>query len=102
MPECFWNYSIVEIEDLIESYQRKNRMEQKLAIDKMFTLADAIISRFLPILDQNIKPTLPWDVYPKLFSEEKKEYEQAMEEEEFEKFKAGRRRFAAEHNQKMS
>lgn len=66
-----------------------------------FLMADAIASRILPVVDENIKPLREWDVYPDLFKEEKERFDAAMEDAEFEKFKERRRRFAAEHNSMM-
>lgn len=86
----------------MESYRRRKRDEQKLVIDKLFTLADAMLSRFLPLLDEKAKELHPWDMYPELFAEEKQKYDQDQEEDEFERFKVRRRRFAQEHNQKMA
>lgn len=41
-----------------------------------------------------------WDYFPEFFKNEKVAYEENQEQNELENFKAGRRRFAAEHNKR--
>lgn len=101
-PEQFEQYSLAEIEDLINSHVRQEKKERKLAVDQIFVLADAILSRFVSMIDEDSKPLLPWDMYPELFSEERQIYMDQRAEDEFEKFKEKRRRFAAEYNRKYS
>ena len=49
--------------------------------------------------DDYVKPQL-WDYYPDLFKHEKEIYENKLEEERFEEFKEGRRRYAEQLRKK--
>lgn len=80
------------------SHKRKVEAEVKRNTDRQVLLSEAIASRILPILDNNIKPLMQWDFYPELFREEKEHYEKMQAQSNFESFKERRRKFAAQHN----
>lgn len=66
-----------------------------------FLLSDVVSSRLFPTKEFKDKPVREWDLFPDLFTEEKTAFAKSQEEDDFEKFKARRRRFATEHNKKM-
>lgn len=101
----FWNSSVLEITDLMESFERTERRKQKQnAIDNYY-LADQIIAGFNLIMNGNENgennPHMLWDYYPGLFEEEKKLSKQLQEQDELERAKAGRRRLANAMNKKL-
>ncbi|MDD2960445.1 MAG: hypothetical protein PHE06_12875 [Lachnospiraceae bacterium] len=81
----------------MEAYDKMLLRDQKQKIWQDYNLADAIVSRIFREKETDI--IYPWDTYPKLFQDEKELFDQQKEFDELEKFKAKRRRFAAEHNQ---
>ena len=102
----FWELSIVEVSDLIESFERKEKRKQKQKVIDNQVLADQII-RGVNLIVNGSEKTNPddlikqlWDYYPDLFADEKRIYEQESEITAFEKFKAGRRRFAKNYNKR--
>lgn len=102
----FWNLSVLEISDMIESFERKEKRKQKQKVIDNQVLADQII-RGVNIIVNGSDKTNPddmikqlWNYYPDLFAEEKRIYEQESEITEFEKFKASRRRFANQYNRR--
>lgn len=102
---AFWESSIPEIEDLIDSFYRMERQREKLRIGQLFILAEAVATRvafsFSPKEDRDSSLVLqPWDIYPELFAVEKKQAGEAEEDQEFLAFKAARKRYAAEFNKR--
>ena len=98
---------MAEIEDLILSYKRKQTTIEKLKIEQLFTLADAIGTRvaflFTGKEDQDSSKIMqPWDVYPELFAEDKELAEEYQKEIEFEKYKEARKRHALEFNKRRT
>lgn len=94
----FWELSIDEINDFIESYKRKYELDVKQTLIFNKIQAEQIMHELLPVLAEKLpddykKPQL-WDYFPDLFAKEKEMYEKEQEEEKFEEFKEGRRRFA--------
>lgn len=53
------------------------------------------------VFAEKTKPLYPWDMYPNLFQEEKREIDKEKAREEYESFLEGRRRFAERHNSRM-
>ena len=101
----FWESSVLEIGDYIESYRRKERMKQKQIAIHNHNLADQLLRGISIIFSEekasesDIKQI--WDYYPDLFEDEKKEYYIQKEQDEFESFKARRLRFANSYNKKF-
>lgn len=102
----FYESTIPEIVDMIDSYERIEKRKQKQrAIDNQI-LADQIIRGFNVIMNGNEKSDSEdsfkalWDYYPDLFDEEKEKYYQDKEEREFDNFKASRKMFANQYNKK--
>lgn len=84
--DTFWSSSILEILDFIESFKRKQRFRKKEETLDLFLLAK-LIAEFSPFTEVK-DPTRPWDLYPELFAQEKKLYEEARELAELEEYKA--------------
>lgn len=88
----FWNSSLPEIIDWIESDNRR-RKEQ---INYQFVLADVIANRCMR--DEKTPVIHPWDLYPGLFAEEQKHFEEYQKVQEFEEYKEKRRKAMLAHN----
>ena len=92
--------SIGEIVDKIESYERVQlrKIKQKAIINDV--LSEQIANKVSKIFDKDndVQILRVWDLFPKLFEEEKKKYEEEKEMNEFEKFKRDRRAFAMRYN----
>lgn len=102
----FYESTIPEIVDMIDSYERiEMRKQKQRAIDNQI-LADQIIRGFNVIMNGNGKSDSEdsfkalWDYYPDLFAEEKEKYYQDKEAREFDNFKASRKIFANHYNKK--
>lgn len=103
--ETFWNLTIPEIEDVMESHYREMKQKEKVKIERLFVLAEAIGTRVAFIFSDNkddAKNSVlqPWDIYPQLFSEEKELRDDFEEDREFQEYKDARRRHAAEFNKR--
>ena len=85
----FWDSSMVDIQDTIESYTRKKKDE----IMKNFTLAEVIANRIAMLLpsETEVSQFMPWDYYPRLYESEKVQYEEHKRQKELEEFKNRRR-----------
>lgn len=86
-PSAFWGNSIAENLDIIASYQRNMRRKRKDEIFDIFLLA-RITAEQHPMTEKTDKMTMPWDVYPALFAEEKAAFEKEKEAAELENYKA--------------
>ena len=100
----FWNMTYGEICDQIESYNRLYQQQLKQRIFEVQLQSVFIKQEILPLLVEKLPDDYHkiqvWDIYPDLFKEEKKSFEQEQEADEFEHFKEKRRRFAEQHNRK--
>lgn len=85
----FWDFSIAEINSLLASYHRRRTEQFKERVRMIFLQADAIGNTIFR--DEKSKKMQPWDVYPELFEEERKQYETYSQQEELESFKERRR-----------
>lgn len=79
--------------------------KEKLKIEQLFVLADAIATRVAFLFsnkdDRDDSMVMqPWDVYPELFFEDEKLAEERHDEYEFEKYKEARKRHALEFNRR--
>ena len=104
LPELFWDLSLAEIVDMIESYNRKLKQSEKRKIEQLFLIADAVISRVALLFpkDQEMpEPLQPWDVYPELFAEEKEDAAASEEQRQLEAYKAQMRKRASAVNRIM-
>jgi hypothetical protein len=92
----FWNLSLAELYDTVNTYSKRREKEFKNSIRMQFLHAE-LVSRYLA-LGKNDPVPQPWDYYPSLFAEEKKNYDLAASKEEMEQFKDRRRQFANAFN----
>ena len=100
LPEEFWNYSICEILDLIESFRRRENGRIKELISMNFTLANQIGNNVAYILNPQkcTKPPRDYEVYPEVFKEEIKAIEEECKRQELELYKAKMTDFVLRHN----
>lgn len=97
-PQVFWNSSLYELLDYMESHTRRMIRKKREEVAMFFMLAD-IISQRHPMVDKEKNPvSYPWDYYPELFKEDKEWNEKQKSENEFEDYKSKRRRAMIEHN----
>lgn len=101
MPDEFWEYSLGEIRDLMDSYARIERRRVKERITSRFQLADLIGLHMQKLFDDKNEIVLPnsWDVYPELFAGEKEAYEKHQKAEALEQARASRKEYAARYNE---
>lgn len=105
-PSVFWDLSILEISDLIESHERVEIRKQKQSAVNNQILSDQIMRGINLIINGSEKTNADdqfkqlWDYYPDLFENEKKQYYTEKQESEFEVFKNRRKRFANQYNKK--
>lgn len=63
-----------------------------------FLQARLIGERYAAVWSDKIKVSYQWDIFPNLFAEEKKEFEETQKQEQFEDYKEQRRAHAMRHN----
>lgn len=101
--ELFWNSSVNEIIDMLESHYRENERKRKQKIMDDFLLAEVIAHNVATLLfSESDKKVMqrPWDYYPSLFKKEKERYEEKERQIEFEEYKERRREYIAEFNRR--
>lgn len=86
--------------DLIDSFHRKEKVRIKESINFYFDLATQIGNHVACVLNpkNDINPPQPYQVYPELFTEERKVIEQRKREDELASYKAKFIDFANKHN----
>lgn len=99
-PWEFWDCSLAEVNDLIESHERQKIRQTKTKTVENCQLGYIISTNIGRMLNGEGKNMMPWDVLPELFAEEQKLFEQRREEEEFESYKQRKREYAAAVNKK--
>lgn len=103
-PVTFWDSTVREIRDMINSRRDAYEREVKQQVQNAFVMAEAVASRIAFMFSENRDQSVivqPWDFYPRLFSDEKERAARQAEEYEFEKYKEGRRKKAAEWNAQL-
>ena len=100
-PLDFWDLTILEIRDMIESHNRVTVQKQKEKIVESYRLSQMIANNVSLLLSKEAKPFDVWDYAPDLFQEEKDQVEKARQEEEMRLHKERMRAFAESHNRKM-
>lgn len=100
--DTFWDSSLSEIWDMLESYERRKRQIRKDKILDDFIIAEVTAINLAALLssDKKIQTPRPWDYYQKIFTEEKEVYEKERAERELEEYKEKRRAYAAEVNRR--
>lgn len=102
-PSLFWESSLSEIYDLIDSYNRRKKNETKeneekikIKISLNSVLARQIAENIGSILDENIKITPLNKLFPTLFEADNDEVNNDMA-----LYKAKMEEFAFRHNQRL-
>lgn len=92
----FWAMSLDEVRNVLESFYRTSKFE----IRKQFSQAKYLAELVGTYLNKENVSREIWDFWPKMFAEEKKEYEEMMRREEIERAKENRRAYAQAFNKK--
>ena len=100
-PLDFWDLSILEIRDMIESHNRVTIQKQKEKIVESYRLSRMIANNVSLLLSKEAEPLDVWDYAPDLFQEERNQVEKARQEQEMRMHKERMRAFAESHNRKM-
>lgn len=104
-PLVFWDLTVLEIRDLIESYNRVRIQKQKDKIIESYRLSQMIannVSLLLSLLlSKDAKPLEVWDYAPELFQEERDQVEKARLAQELKLHQERMRMFAESHNRKF-
>lgn len=97
-PERFWEYSLQEVIDLLQSAKRTKAQAFKEKIFSESRIARMVAEDMYYMLNGKGKIVWPWDIYPDLFKEEQEVYEKQMEERKFEEFKQQRKMYVERMN----
>ena len=100
-PLDFWDLTILEIRDMIESHNRVTIQRQKEKIVESYRLSQMIANNVSLLLSKEAKQLDVWDYAPDLFQEERDQVEKARQEQEMRMHKERMRAFAESHNRKM-
>ena len=100
-PLDFWDLTILEIRDMIESHNRVTIQRQKEKIVESYRLSQMIANNVSLLLSKEAKPLDVWDYAPDLFQEERDQVEKVRQEQEMRMHKERMRAFAESHNRKM-
>ncbi len=100
-PLDFWDLTILEIRDMIESHNRITIQKQKEKIVESYRLSQMIANNVSLLLSKEAKLLDVWDYAPELFKEERAKVEKARQEQEMRMHKERMRAFAESHNRKM-
>lgn len=100
-PLDFWDLTILEIRDMIESHNRVTIQKQKEKIVESYRLSQMIANNVSLLLSKEAKLLDVWDYAPELFQEERTQVERARQEQETRLHKERMRAFAESHNRKM-
>lgn len=100
-PLDFWDLTILEIRDMIESHNRVTIQKQKEKIVESYRLSQMIANNVSLLISKDAKPLDVWDYAPDLFQEERDQVEKARQEEEMRLHKERMRAFAESHNRRM-
>lgn len=100
-PLDFWDLTILEIRDMIESHNRVTIQKQKEKIVESYRLSQMIANNVSLLLSKDAKPLDVWDYAPELFKDERAQVEKARQEQEMRMHKERMRAFAESHNRKM-
>lgn len=97
----FWQLSILEIQDFIQSKRRSDTQRVKEDISLQFLLAKLVGEQIAAMYQKDFKLSKPWDLYPELFDQESEEVKRLQEENALADYKERRLAFALRHNEKM-
>ena len=100
-PLDFWDLTILEIRDMIESHNRVMIQKQKEKIVESYRLSQMIANNVSLLFSNDAKPLDIWVYAPDLFQEERSQVEKARQEQEMKMHKERMRAFAESHNRRM-
>lgn len=100
-PLDFWDLTVLEIRDMIESYNRVMIQKQKEKIIESYRLSQMIANNVSMLLSKDAKPLEVWDYAHELFEKEREQVEQARLAQELRLHKERMRMFAESHNRKL-
>ena len=92
----FWNLSVMEISDLMQSFKRKRDRQLKQELINGFAFAQNTAELIGRYLNEENTVRMPWDFFPDQFAEEKKQYEELEEKKQIERAKENGKAYAAE------
>ena len=100
-PLVFWDLTVLEIREMIESYNRVRIQKQKDKIIESYRLSQMIANNVSLLLSKDAKPLEVWDYAPELFQDEREEVEKARLAQELKLHQERMRWFAESHNRKF-
>lgn len=100
-PLDFWDLTMLEIRDMIESHNRVTIQKRKEKIIESYRLSQMIANNVSMLLSKDAKPLEVWDYAPELFEKEREQVEQARLTQELKLHKERMRMFAESHNRKL-
>lgn len=96
----YWEMSINEIIDTMDSLQRQRRRKEKQRIMDNFILAEMLTANLATLISGKGDIKRPWEYYPELFEKEQERYQKAEEDRKWEQYKENRRAYMAEWNRR--
>ena len=99
-PLYFWDLTVLEIREMIESYNRVKIQERKEKIIDSYRLSQMISNHVSSLLSKDAKVLEFWEYAPDLFVEEKQAVEQEQQRQALLLHKERMRDFAERHNRK--
>lgn len=99
-PLDFWDLTVLEIREMIESYNRVKIQERKEKIIDSYRLSQMISNHVSSLLSKDAKVLEFWEYAPDLFVEEQQAVEQERQRQALLLHKERMREFAERHNQK--
>lgn len=92
----FWELSVMEISDIMQSYKHRKKVQLKQDLINGFAFAQNTAELIGKYLSKENTARNPWDFFPELFAEEKKIYEAEQEKRQVETARENRKAYAAE------
>ena len=86
----YWDLTLLEIKDILDSFERTRKREKKEKIEELFILAEVTANRVLNGLNGNNSISdyiQPHHYYPDLFEDMEEEIKKKQEEAELQRYK---------------
>ena len=99
-PLDFWDLTVLEIREMIESYNRVKIQERKEKIIDSYRLSQMISNHVSLLLSNDAKIVEFWEYAPELFIEEQQAVERERQRQALLLHKERMREFAERHNRK--
>ena len=99
-PLDFWDLTVLEIREMIESYNRVKIQERKEKIINSYILSQMITNHVSLLLSNDVQIAELWEYAPELFAEEKQAMEEERQRQTLLLHKERMREFAERHNRK--